>query len=92
MNPHTQCPDINFVCPGTAYLKDRLGNQVNDLFLSIHTTNCIDDFLDRALHEICGKTYKAIKRDRSDNVFSQGGECFDGWTDSLGELVSSKGY
>ena len=45
--PHTQFPDMKFVRPETPYPKDRLGIQVNDSSLSIHLTNCIDDFIDR---------------------------------------------
>ena len=48
-NPHTQCPNMKFVCPRKSYPKDRLGVQVNDSSLSIHPTNCIDDFIDRLL-------------------------------------------
>ena len=33
--------------------------------------------MDGALHESYGKNYKAIKRDRSDNVSSLGRDCFD---------------
>ena len=33
--------------------------------------------MDGALHESYGKIYKVIKRDRSDNVSSLGGEYFD---------------
>ena len=38
---------MKFVCPGTPYPKDRLGIQVNDSSLSIHSTSCIDNFIDR---------------------------------------------
>ena len=38
---------MKFVRPGTPYLKDKLGIQVNDSSLSIHPTNCIDEFIDR---------------------------------------------
>ena len=33
--------------------------------------------MDGALHKSYGKIYKAIKRDRSDNLSSLGGEDFD---------------
>ena len=33
--------------------------------------------MDGALHESNGKIYQVIKRYRSDNVSSLGGECFD---------------
>ena len=38
---------MKFVRPGTPYPKDKLGIQVNDSSLSIHPTNCIDEFIDR---------------------------------------------
>ena len=38
---------MKFVRPGTPYPKVRLAIQVNDSSLSIHPTNCIDDFIDR---------------------------------------------
>ena len=38
---------MNFFRPGTPYPKDKLGIQVNDSSLSIHPTNCIDEFIDR---------------------------------------------
>ena len=38
---------MKLVRPGTPYLKDKLGIQVNDSSLSIHPTNCIDEFIDR---------------------------------------------
>ena len=50
-NPHTQYPDMKFLHSGTPYPKDRLGIQVNDPSLSIHPTNCIDDFIDRLVEE-----------------------------------------
>ena len=33
--------------------------------------------MDGDLHESYGKIHNAIERDRSDNVSSLGGECFD---------------
>ena len=45
--PHTQCPDMKIVCPGTPFPKDRSSIQFSDSSLSIHPTNYTDDFIDR---------------------------------------------
>ena len=42
---------MKFVRPGTPYPKVRLAIQANDSSLSIHPTNCIDDFIDRLEEE-----------------------------------------